>query len=342
MSSPYSPTSAPQPGRAFNVLPAAQNSTTPNVRPSNAFYRTNTGTQLPVTPPPVIGGNRSQMHTVGGRTTNVGYSQGANLAASRTMYQNAQARGTQIGHNGPNAMSAGFFKNMSPNPQGNAAHMGQLRGNTKGQARGAGSPYGMGYQQTSGAPVRQHTLNPGAGGTPHWQEIINGNMSYTPPPPPPGPAAAAPAPAPAAKPAMWSPEWVASWSVGADGVGRSPHDPGGYFGGKYYDSLALAIKAKDMAAAFPGVITGPTTAQDQIGGVAPGTPAPMTVQQQNQQIRQQVAAGGGLKVGNFLPGEVEGTKQKITGLKKYGNVWLPLVGEGANQHVHAAWRELMS
>lgn len=74
---------------------------------------------------------------------------------------------------------------------------------------------------------------------------------------------------------------------------------------------------------------------------ASGTPAPLTIAQQAEMLRQKVASSGGLKTGSYLPGPTGGTQQ-ITGLKQYGNVWVPLVGTGANQQVHWAYRSLIS
>jgi hypothetical protein len=60
-----------------------------------------------------------------------------------------------------------------------------------------------------------------------------------------------------------------------------------------------------------------------------------------EQLRAKITAGGGLKTGSYLPSSDYQSKQVITGLKKYGNAYLPLVGTGANQQVHWAYRSLM-
>lgn len=109
-------------------------------------------------PPPPGGGNRNSQHVVGGKTSNLGYSAGANLQNARSLYQKGRAGST--------------FRNQSAvrpqfnvaNPTNQAQATGnQLRANTVGLIRPANntpgfSDYYAGNYRAAAEPIRQHII----------------------------------------------------------------------------------------------------------------------------------------------------------------------------------------
>lgn len=143
-------------------------------------------------PPPPIGGNRKSKLIVGGQTSNLGYTAGADLQNARTAYQTNQQMGVP-----QNALQRGFIQGQAQGApdftqsQTNQMQAGQgltpaqaqgrqLQQNTLGQVRPTNAPQGLGYGRSNAlGVVRQHTIN--------GNEMTDGSMSYnaTPPPPPP-------------------------------------------------------------------------------------------------------------------------------------------------------------
>ena len=149
-------------------------------------------------PPPInpiagAGGSRKNKHIVGGSTSNVAYTPGANLLAARQGYQ--QNLGSS-----QNAMQRGFFQGQAQQApdfsavatnsmqQGQGLTQGQAVGNTLnqhslGQVRPTNAPVGLGFGRSNALGfVRQHTLT--------GNEATDSGMTYTPtaaPPPPPPP-----------------------------------------------------------------------------------------------------------------------------------------------------------
>lgn len=144
-----------------------------------------------------MGGNRKKKHIVGGATSNVAYTPGANLQMARSGFQQNQ------GIVGTNAMQRGFFQgqqDVAPNfsaVQTNQMQAGQAPGqaqsvgntlfqNTMGNVRPANAPAGLGFGRSNAlGVVRQHTIS--------GNEGLDSGMTYTPtaapPPPPPTPVA---------------------------------------------------------------------------------------------------------------------------------------------------------
>lgn len=146
-------------------------------------------------PPPPIGGNRKSKLIVGGQTSNLGYTAGADLQNARTAYQTNQQMGVP-----QNALQRGFIQGQAQGApdftqsQTNQMQAGQglttaqaqgrqLQQNTLGQVRPANAPQGLGYGRSNAlGVVRQHTIS--------GNEGLDPSMTYTPtaaPPPPPPP-----------------------------------------------------------------------------------------------------------------------------------------------------------
>lgn len=329
-------------------------------------------------PPPIqAGGSRKNKHIVGGQTSNVSYMPGANLLAARQGFQGNQDQGQP--QNSP--MARGFFQGnvaeapdftqtaVNALPSGQGLTSAQAAGNTLfqnslGNIRAANAPSGLGYGRSNAlGVVRQHTLT--------GNEAVDPGVTYTPTTPTPAPpttTTTAPPPPPVAPTGTTQNPGYPTAPIGGTSIGGLTTPPGTQIStqqmadevayqntaisqinaGNWYGylnstnvmvkNLALAKQREATASAPP---TPPVGQPPTTPAPAPPVPPAPGVSWDPSAVRARVTAGGGIKVGNYLPGPGGVGTQGITGLKKYGNVYLPLVGTGANQQVHWAYRELM-
>lgn len=269
-------------------------------------------TPLPPPPSGFTGGNRTTQHVVGGASSNMGYSAGANLANARNNYAAGRAGSTFRNQAAERPQFTSPGNGIVPS---NAQAIGaQMRANTSGMVQNPNSTPGMGYGNLP-APIRQHTIaaqNGNEWGSYNMAEVRG--VAPTVPPPP-----------------------VVGGGVSTGGGGTGGGGGGGIVLGDEAITGVVGGPGGNYIRGDKTIVPNPLSS----GGVEM-TPGVRSNEANNAALRTQWS--GKVVKGAVIP-SLNGTKYTVSDMKAYNindqKVFVPLVVSNGKTVVHPAWQLLV-